>query len=81
MLCGSATSPFANSVRKRLQSVCPNSIILSQFLGPRELAQLYRSTCLNFHPCAYDAFGMTIVEAASQGNTAVGVQAYLDLCI
>ena len=26
---------------------------------------------LNFHPCAYDAYGMTIVEAASQGAPSV----------
>ena len=29
-------------------------------------AQLYAATLLNFHPSAYDAYGMTIVEAASQ---------------
>ena len=29
-------------------------------------AQVYAATALNFHPCVYDAYGMTIVEAASQ---------------
>ena len=26
-------------------------------------------TALNFHPCAYDAYGMTLVEAAAFGAT------------
>ena len=33
--------------------------------------QVYAATVLNFHPCAYDAYGMTIVEAASQGAPSV----------
>lgn len=28
---------------------------------------MFAATRLNIHPCAYDAYGMTIVEAASQG--------------
>ena len=28
---------------------------------------MYRRTCLNVHPCAYDAYGMTVVEAAAFG--------------
>ena len=30
------------------------------------MADLYSQTRLNVHPCIYDAYGMTIVEAASQ---------------
>ncbi len=37
----------------------------------RPTAQVYAETALNFHPCAYDAYGMTIVEAASQGAPSV----------
>jgi hypothetical protein len=29
--------------------------------------QVFAATRLNIHPCAYDAYGMTVVEAASQG--------------
>lgn len=29
--------------------------------------QVYAATKLNVHPCTYDAYGMTVVEAASQG--------------
>ena len=35
-------------------------------MGPAEMADLYSQTRLNVHPCTYDAYGMTIVEAASQ---------------
>jgi len=28
---------------------------------------MYRRTCLNVHPCVYDAYGMTVVEAAAFG--------------
>jgi glycosyltransferase involved in cell wall biosynthesis len=27
--------------------------------------QVYSHTLLNFHPCIYDAYGMTVVEAAA----------------
>ena len=45
----------------------PNAIIEERFLGPADLADIFAATVLNVHPCLYDAFGMTIVEAASQG--------------
>ena len=41
-------------------------------MGPAHLSDLYRSTRLNFHPATYDAYGMTIVEAASQVRVLVG---------
>ena len=68
VLVGSAKSQFADTVRTRLQAAWPRSLLLTQFLGPAELAELYSCTRLNFHPCTYDAYGMTIVEAASQGG-------------
>ena len=47
----------------------PAAIIEEKFLGPTELADIFSATALNVHPCLYDAYGMTIVEAASQGTT------------
>eukprot|EP00967_Tisochrysis_lutea_P021036 scaffold23885_cov14-Tisochrysis_lutea.AAC.1 len=36
----------------------------------QELAtEVFSRTRLNVHPCTYDAFGMTIVEAASMGQS------------
>ena len=46
----------------------PDAIIEERFLGPTELADIFSATALNIHPCLYDAYGMTIVEAASQGS-------------
>jgi hypothetical protein len=42
----------------------------SHFVSASRIAQeladeVFSSTRLNIHPCTYDAFGMTIVEAAS----------------
>ncbi len=45
----------------------PDAIIEERFLGPADLAHIFAATVLNIHSCLYDAFGMTIVEAASQG--------------
>ncbi|KAK9803331.1 hypothetical protein WJX73_003980 [Symbiochloris irregularis] len=67
VLVGSAKSAFADLVRAKLQAAWPSSLLMDKFLGPAELAELYSCTRLNFHPCTYDAYGMTIVEAASQG--------------
>jgi len=59
-------------------------VVLSGFLPPAALASIFRHTALNFHPCAYDAYGMTVVEAAAfgvptllQGGDAVGAAALL----
>ena len=47
----------------------PDAIIEERFLGPADLAHIFAATVLNIHPCLYDAFGMTIVEAGSQGSS------------
>ncbi|DBA96974.1 hypothetical protein WJX77_003885 [Trebouxia sp. C0004] len=71
VMCASATTPYALALVARLQAAAPNCIIQTQFLGPEELAKIYSKTRLNIHPCLYDAYGMTIVEAASQGAPSV----------
>jgi hypothetical protein len=52
--------------KARLKAAVPTAKLEERFLGPHELAPLYSATRLNLHPCSYDAYGMTIVEAASQ---------------
>ncbi|KAL0044261.1 hypothetical protein WJX82_007555 [Trebouxia sp. C0006] len=71
VMCASATTPYALALVARLQAAAPNCIIHTQFLGPEELAKVYSKTRLNIHPCLYDAYGMTVVEAASQGAPSV----------
>lgn len=58
---------YACDLRVKLQDGVPRCQIIDRFLGPQELAEIYAKTLLNVHPCAYDAYGMTCVEAASQG--------------
>ncbi|GFR41507.1 hypothetical protein Agub_g2201, partial [Astrephomene gubernaculifera] len=71
LLLGVANDEYAQALKARLRAAAPTSVILERFVGPAELAQLYRQTRLNFHPSTYDAYGMTIVEAASQGAPSV----------
>lgn len=42
-------------------------VCLTRFLDP----QVFSQTLLNFHPCVYDAYGMTVVEAAAFGVPSV----------
>eukprot|EP00887_Chlorella_sp_A99_P008095 scaffold12.g8095.t1 len=56
--------PYGQRLRARMEA----EVQLHQsFMGPADLASVYARTLLNIHPCTYDAYGMTIVEAASQG--------------
>eukprot|EP00250_Pteridium_aquilinum_P005190 c15323_g1_i1 orf=384-1991(-) len=66
-LCGGAQggSPYAEQVKLRVKTAMPEAIIHDGFMGPSKLADLYSQTLLNLHPCIYDAYGMTIVEAAA----------------
>lgn len=56
----------AQAIKRRVRRAAPNAVIVEQFLGPAELAQILSKTRLNVHPATHEAFGMTIVEAASQ---------------
>ncbi|KAL4436763.1 hypothetical protein ABPG75_003902 [Micractinium tetrahymenae] len=60
-------TPYGRQQRARVEAGAPQSVIHEQFLGPTDLAAIYAATLLNVHPPTYDAYGMTVVEAASQG--------------
>jgi hypothetical protein len=76
-ICGSGwNTPYGQSLCQRIKHSLPNCIIKGlgedssshdHFMGPTELASIFSRSILNIHPCEYDAYGMTIVEAASQG--------------
>eukprot|EP00965_Chrysotila_dentata_P138576 4583662-Pleurochrysis_carterae.AAC.2 len=57
----------AEQVKRGLREACPDAVIIDSFLNPAGLASVLSRCALNFHPCAYDAYGMTIVEAAAFG--------------
>ena len=78
-----ADPTYAEKVKKRLREVesvgvindasTPRAgqsarvVIVDEFLSPPELAEYLKDAVLNFHPSLYDAYGMTIVEAAAFG--------------
>eukprot|EP00439_Symbiodinium_sp_Y106_P001222 s4490_g1.t1 len=66
LLAGSSSDEsYAAAVKAELKRLAPGAIIVDSFLTPKSLAAVFGRTALNFHPCAYDAYGMTIVEAAA----------------
>ena len=68
LLCGAASDEgYAARVRARLLAAHPSSVVIESFLGPEALGAVFARTALNVHPCAYDAYGMTLVEAAAFG--------------
>ncbi|CAL8468103.1 g7642 [Coccomyxa elongata] len=67
LMCGSATGPYADGLKARLRAAAPDAVVEERFLGPADLARIFAATALNVHPPLYDAYGMTVVEAASQG--------------
>ena len=66
--CRLLPGEYAEGIRARLRAAAPGAVIHDSFLGPSALAGIFAATRLNMHPCLYDAFCMTIVEAASQGE-------------
>jgi glycosyltransferase involved in cell wall biosynthesis len=53
---------------KQVCALLPSqSIIVNRFMASHEMSQYLRQTILNVHPSIYDAYGMTVVEAAAFG--------------
>ena len=72
VLAGAASDiHYARKTRERLLKAYPSTIIIDRFLSSKELGAVFAHTSLNFHPSFYDAYGMTIVEAAAFGATSV----------
>ena len=69
VLCGASADPrYAAACRSKLKSIFPESIIYEQFLDAGDMVELFRATKLNVHTALYEAYGMTIVEAAAAGK-------------
>ena len=81
VLAGAASDDkYARRVKDDLQRVFANPadsdgrnndsdclVIIESFISPMALAAIFSRSILNFHPCAYEAYGMTIIEAAAFG--------------
>jgi len=69
LLCGAASdASYAQTVRETLLAAVPTAVVVDSFLGPAALGAIFSRTALNVHPCGYDAYGMTLVEAAAFGS-------------
>jgi glycosyltransferase involved in cell wall biosynthesis len=42
-------------------------VLHTTFLSASEMGEVFSQTLLNVHPCRYDAYGMTVAEAAAWG--------------
>jgi len=71
-LCGSAPDKdYATSIRTIISNSHPTPLLVSAFLGPSDMAAIFSRSCINVHPALYDAYGMTIVEAAAMGTPSI----------
>jgi hypothetical protein len=71
-LCGSAPDlEYATSVRTIISDSHPTPLLVSAFLGTSDMAAIFSRSCINIHPALYDAYGMTIVEAAAMGTPSI----------
>lgn len=92
LLCGAAAEPeYAAECVARVRAASGGAaVVLQHRLGPEEMAAVFSASALNVHPCTYDAYGMSVVEAAAfgapslvHGGDAVGAVALLrsDGCV
>ena len=71
LMLATAQTRYAEDLRSRFRSEVPAGQVVTHFLQPAQLAAVFAATRLNVHPCRYDAYGMTVVEAAAQGVPSV----------
>jgi hypothetical protein len=71
LLVAASTSAYAQEMVREFEEKVPEGQVERKFMTAQELAEVFARTVLNFHPCEYDAYGMTVVEAASQGAPSV----------
>lgn len=67
----SSDQTYSQQVKDTLLEVFPEAILVESFLAPKALAAILAHAVLNVHPCAYDAYGMTAIEAAAMGAPSV----------
>lgn len=65
---GAPLAPYARHCKEVLLAKCPWAEIHEEFLSPPELLEKLSLSAINVHPAPYEAYGMTIVEAAAAGT-------------
>lgn len=75
---------YSTRVKQRVAASPAHACIIEEHLNGEALAAIFSLTALNVHPCLYDAFGMSVVEAAAfgapsllHGEDTVGAAAFL----
>lgn len=71
LMVGAASSEWALEVKRRFKQAVPCGVVVDRFLSPEALADVLVDSVLSLHPSLYEAFGMTIVEAAACGVPSV----------
>jgi glycosyltransferase involved in cell wall biosynthesis len=67
-LVGVPRDPYGQELVARLRAAVPHAEIHTQFLSPQQLGDaVFSRALLNVHPCAYDSFAQSVVEAAAYG--------------
>lgn len=71
VLLAASSSSYAQEIVHEFEEKVPEGSVERRFMNASELAGLFARTAMNVHPCIYDAYGMTVVEAASQGAPSI----------
>eukprot|EP00759_Apiculatamorpha_spiralis_P005055 PhF_6_TR13009/c0_g1_i1/m.20615 len=72
VLCGAIIDEKYNLMCvEHLMAAIPNSIVINTFLSSDQLSELFSEGIVNFHPPLYEAFGLTMLEAAAFGCPSV----------
>lgn len=68
MICGADSQPeYARKIKAEIRETVSNCVIMDRFLTPTELSVVLKNSILNIHCAEYEAYGLTIVEAAAMG--------------
>lgn len=72
LLLGAPSQPeYAARVCEDLKRAVPHAVIIDSFLPPNRLADVLQHAVVNIHPALYEAYGLTIIEAAAMGCPSV----------
>ena len=67
-LVGVPRDAYGTQLVAQLQAAAPDAELFTSFLSPEQLGRsVYARSLLNVHPCWYDSFAQSVIEAAAFG--------------
>ena len=67
-LVGVPRDTYGTQLVAQLQAAAPDAEVYTSFLSPEQLGRsVYARSLLNVHPCWYDSFAQSVIEAAAFG--------------